>query len=87
MSLLLSIAYLRDLYRTGLAIAFVVRSVDPTLGLGYTEICRFSQVTLSSNTPHGTPLECGNLDMSHPINISILWIEERDSDQKVLLAE
>ena len=46
MSLLLSIAYLRDLYRTGLAIAFVVRSVDPTLGLGYTEICRFSQVTL-----------------------------------------
>ena len=25
--------------------------------------------------------------MSHSINISILWIEERDSDQKVLLAE
>ena len=52
-----------------------------------TGIMARSQVTLSSNTPHGTPLECGNLDMSHPINISILWIEERDSDQKVLLAE
>ena len=25
--------------------------------------------------------------MSHSINISILWIEERNSDQKVLLAE
>ena len=25
--------------------------------------------------------------MSHSIDISILWIEERDSDQKVLLAE
>ena len=42
---------------------------------------------LSSNTPHCTPLECGTLDMSHSIDISILWIEERDSDQKVLLAE
>ena len=57
------------------------------------------QVTLSSNTPHCAPLERGNLDMSHSINIAqdllspslfvqlILWIEERDSDQKVLLAE
>ena len=42
---------------------------------------------LSSNTPHCTPLECGNLDISYSIDISILWIEERDSDQKVLLAE
>ena len=57
------------------------------------------QVTLFSNTPHCAPLERGNLDMSHSINIAqdllspslfvqlILWIEERDSDQKVLLAE
>ena len=48
---------------------------------------------------HCPPLERGNLDMSHSINIAqdllspslfvqlILWIEERDSDQKVLLAE
>ena len=48
---------------------------------------------------HCAPLERGNLDMSHSINIAqdllspslfvqlILWIEERDSDQKVLLAE
>ncbi len=54
---------------------------------------------LSSNTPHCTgstialaihsfdPLECGNMDISYSIDISILWIEERDSDQKVLLAE
>ena len=26
------------------------------------------------------PLERGNLDMSHSINMSILWIEEMDSD-------
>ena len=26
------------------------------------------------------PLERGILDMSHSINMSILWIEERDSD-------
>ncbi len=52
-----------------------------------TGIMGCSQVTLSGNTPHGAPLERGNLDMSHSINISILWIEERDSDQKVLLAE
>ena len=42
---------------------------------------------LSSNTPHCTPLECENLDISYSIDISILWIEEWDSDQKVLLAE
>ena len=42
---------------------------------------------LSSNTPHCTPLECENLDISYSIDISILWIEERDSDQNVLLAE
>ena len=52
-----------------------------------TGIMGCSQVTLSSNTPHGAPLERGNLDISYSIDISILWIEERDSDQKVLLAE
>ena len=36
---------------------------------------------------HCAPLERGYLDMSHSINMSILWIEERDSDQNVLLAE
>ena len=40
----------------------------------------FSQVTLPINAPHGAPLERGNLDMSHSINMSILWIEEMDSD-------
>ena len=29
---------------------------------------------------HCAPLERGYLDMSRSINISILWIEERDSD-------
>ena len=33
------------------------------------------------------PLERGNLDTLYSINISILWIEEWDSDWKVLLAE
>ena len=30
--------------------------------------------------PHCAPLERGILDMSHSINMSILWIEERNSD-------
>ena len=29
---------------------------------------------------HCAPLKRGNLYMSHSINMSILWIEERDSD-------
>ncbi len=29
---------------------------------------------------HYAPLERGILDMSHSIDISILWIEKRDSD-------
>ncbi len=29
---------------------------------------------------HCAPLERGILHMSHSINMSILWIEERDSD-------
>ena len=29
---------------------------------------------------HCAPLERGNLDTSYSIDISILWIEERDSD-------
>ncbi len=35
---------------------------------------------LPSNTPHGVPLERGNLDMLRSINVSILWIEESHSD-------
>ena len=30
--------------------------------------------------PHGAPLERGELDISYSIDISILWIEEKDSD-------
>ena len=36
-----------------------------------------SQVTLSSNTPHGAPLERGNLDTSCSIDIALRWSENQ----------
>ena len=57
----------------GISIVRAIRLVDRTLQMYFSN-------KLSSNTPHCTPLECENLDISYSIDISILWIEERDSD-------
>ena len=40
-----------------------------------------SQVTLSSNTPHGAPLERGNLDTSCSIDIALRWSENQTTKE------
>ena len=40
---------------------------------------RKNECQLMMRYSHGAPLERGNLDMSHSINMSILWIERMDS--------
>ena len=37
------------------------------------------------HSPHGAPLERGNLDASHSIHMSIRWIEEFDADTSWML--
>ena len=51
--------------------------MNVTCGMNYADR---DNGALSSNTRHCAPLERGNLGMSHSINMSILWIEEMDSN-------